>query len=204
VMPAITAFHAADLRCRSLFSAAVEPPKHSPPFDTSTSDRHDPLASSARHILTASERRAEGQTAGSPEHPVARQRAILITARSVNQAYEWMAHARIARTEKLPDDVIERIRTRGDLSALPPRYARSARVVQHVLAYASIPQGLQDAVKNELGMPGLIAGAVLMSTASGWSLIYCPSAGSCAARCPATQHSALPVDSGTALCTAVH
>jgi 4-carboxymuconolactone decarboxylase len=26
--------------------------------------------------------------------------AILITARSVNQAYEWVAHARIARTEK--------------------------------------------------------------------------------------------------------
>ena len=85
-----------------------------------------------------------------------RELAILVTARSVNQAYEWMAHARIARTEKLPDDVIEGIRTRGDLSALPPRYARSARVVQHVLAYASIPQGLQDAVKNELGMPGLM------------------------------------------------
>jgi len=60
--------------------------------------------------------------------------AILITARSVNQSYEWVAHARIARTEKLPDDVIERIRTRGDLSALPPRLARPARVVQHVLA----------------------------------------------------------------------
>src|SRR5881296_3484103 len=42
-----------------------------------------------------------------------RELAILITARSVNQAYEWVAHARIARTEKLPDDVIERIRTRG-------------------------------------------------------------------------------------------
>jgi 4-carboxymuconolactone decarboxylase len=48
-----------------------------------------------------------------------REMAILITARSVNQAYEWVAHARIARTEKLPDDVIERIRTRGDLLALP-------------------------------------------------------------------------------------
>src|SRR5881397_4281397 len=85
-----------------------------------------------------------------------RELAILITARSVNQAYEWVAHARIARTEKLPDDVIERIRTRGDLSALPPRYARPGRVVQHVLAYESIPQGLQDQVKEELGMPGLL------------------------------------------------
>ncbi len=63
-----------------------------------------------------------------------REMAILITARSVNQSYEWVAHARIARTEKLPDDVIERIRTREDLSALPPRLARPARVVQHVLA----------------------------------------------------------------------
>jgi 4-carboxymuconolactone decarboxylase len=85
-----------------------------------------------------------------------REMAILITARSVNQAYEWIAHARIARTEKLPDDVIERIRTRGDLSTIPARYARPARVVQHVLTYESIPQGLQDEVKNELGMPGLI------------------------------------------------
>jgi 4-carboxymuconolactone decarboxylase len=85
-----------------------------------------------------------------------REMAILITARSVNQAYEWVAHARIARTEKLPDDVIERIRTRGDLSALAPRYARPARVVQHVLAYESIPHDLQEQVKTELGMPGLI------------------------------------------------
>jgi 4-carboxymuconolactone decarboxylase len=66
-----------------------------------------------------------------------REMAILITARSVNQAYEWVAHARIARTEKLPDDVIE-------------------RVVQHVLAYESIPQDLQDQVKADLGMPGLM------------------------------------------------
>jgi 4-carboxymuconolactone decarboxylase len=85
-----------------------------------------------------------------------REMAILITARSVNQAYEWVAHAKVARTEKLPDDVIDRIRARGDLSALPPRYARPARVVQHVLAYESIPQGLQDHVKEELGMPGLV------------------------------------------------
>ena len=85
-----------------------------------------------------------------------REMAILITARSVNQAYEWVAHARIARTEKLPDDVIERIRTRGDLSTIPARYARAARVVQHVLAYESIPQDLQDQVKGDLGMPGLM------------------------------------------------
>ena len=85
-----------------------------------------------------------------------REMAILITARSVNQAYEWVAHARIAKTEKLPDDVIERIRARGDLSTVAPRYARPARVVQHVLAYESIPQELQDQVKGELGMPGLI------------------------------------------------
>ena len=85
-----------------------------------------------------------------------REMAILITARSVNQAYEWIAHARIARTEKLPDDVIERVRTRGDLAALPPRLRRPARVVQHVLAYESIPQGLQDEVQRELGMTGLM------------------------------------------------
>jgi len=85
-----------------------------------------------------------------------RELAILITARSVNQAYEWVAHARIARKEGLADDVIERVRTRGDLAALPPRYARPARVVQHVLAFESIPQGLQTEVERELGITGLM------------------------------------------------
>ena len=85
-----------------------------------------------------------------------RELAILITARSVNQAYEWVAHARIARKEGLADDVIERVRTRGDLAALPPRYARPARVVQHVLAFESIPQGLQTEVQHELGVTGLM------------------------------------------------
>jgi 4-carboxymuconolactone decarboxylase len=85
-----------------------------------------------------------------------RELAVLITARSVNQAYEWVAHERIARKEGLPDDVIERVRTRGDLTALTPRYARPARVVQHVLAYESIPAALQDEVLRELGMTGLM------------------------------------------------
>ena len=40
--------------------------------------------------------------------------AILIAARSVSQAYEWFAHAKIASREGLGDDVIERVRTRGD------------------------------------------------------------------------------------------
>jgi 4-carboxymuconolactone decarboxylase len=35
-----------------------------------------------------------------------RELAILVTARSVNQAYEWVAHARIGKNEGLPDDVI--------------------------------------------------------------------------------------------------
>jgi 4-carboxymuconolactone decarboxylase len=85
-----------------------------------------------------------------------REMAILIAARSVSQAYEWVAHAGIASREGLPDDVIERVRTRGDLAALPPRLARPARVMQHVLAFESIPQTLQDEIVRELGVPGLI------------------------------------------------
>src|SRR2546428_9262650 len=85
-----------------------------------------------------------------------RELAILITARSVNQAYEWVAHARIAKTEKLPDDVIERVRTKGDLATLPARYAGPAKVVQHVLAYQSIPQALQDKAQAELGVTGIM------------------------------------------------
>jgi 4-carboxymuconolactone decarboxylase len=90
-----------------------------------------------------------------------RELAILITARSVNQAYEWVAHAKIARKEGLAEDVIERVRMRGDLAALPPRYVRPARVVQHVLAYESIPEALQAEVQRELGITGLMELVVL-------------------------------------------
>jgi 4-carboxymuconolactone decarboxylase len=90
-----------------------------------------------------------------------RELAILITARSVGQAYEWIAHAKVARKEGLAEDVIERVRTRGDLGALPARYARVARVVQHVLAYESIPAALQAEAQGELGITGLMELVVL-------------------------------------------
>ena len=51
-----------------------------------------------------------------------RELAILITARAVSQPYEWIAHAKVATREGLPADVIERVRTRGDLSALPAQW----------------------------------------------------------------------------------
>jgi len=85
-----------------------------------------------------------------------RELAILITARSVNQGYEWIAHAKVARKEGLAEDVIERVRTRGDLTTLAPRYAKVARVIQHVLAYESIPANLQAEVQRELGITGLM------------------------------------------------
>jgi hypothetical protein len=76
--------------------------------------------------------------------------------------YEWFAHAPIGQREGLPDDVIERVRARGDLSILPARYVRPARLVQHVLAFESIPAALQEEVQRELGMPGLIELVVLV------------------------------------------
>ena len=90
-----------------------------------------------------------------------RELAILVTARSVNQAYEWVAHARIGLKEGLPEDVVEKVRTRGDLSTLPPRYAAPVRLVQHVLAFESIPQPLLDKVKGDLGMNGVMELVVL-------------------------------------------
>jgi 4-carboxymuconolactone decarboxylase len=91
-----------------------------------------------------------------------RELAVLVTARALDQPYEWVAHAKIARAEKLPEEVIELVRTRGDLGALPPRLARPARVVQHVLALESIPRGLQDEVEAELGLGGLMELVVLV------------------------------------------
>lgn len=90
-----------------------------------------------------------------------RELAILITARAASQPYEWTAHAPIARREGLPEDVIERVRTRGDLGALPARYAGAARVVQHVLARESLPRDLHDTVQKAFGVTGLIELVVL-------------------------------------------
>lgn len=85
-----------------------------------------------------------------------RELAILIVARTVGQPYEWFAHEPIARREGLPEDVIARVRSRQDLAGLPPRYSRAARVVQHVLAFESVPQALQDEVRGEFELTGLI------------------------------------------------
>jgi 4-carboxymuconolactone decarboxylase len=85
-----------------------------------------------------------------------RELAILITARTVGQPYEWFAHAPIGQREGLSDEVIERVRTRGDLAMLPARYLHPARLVQHVLAFESIPSALQGEVQRALGTPGLI------------------------------------------------
>jgi 4-carboxymuconolactone decarboxylase len=97
-----------------------------------------------------------------------RELAILVTARSVNQAYEWVAHARIGQKEGLPDDVIERVRTRGDLSTLSARYAAPVRLVQRVLAYESIPQALFEQVRGEVGVNGV---AELVTLAGHYRLI---------------------------------
>ena len=85
-----------------------------------------------------------------------REMAILLTARQVSQPYEWFAHAPIARQAGLPEDVIDLIRSRRDLAALPSRYAKAARVVQHALAYESLPAALQEAVQTELGVAGVL------------------------------------------------
>jgi len=90
-----------------------------------------------------------------------RELAILITARHVAQPFEWVMHALVGKAEGLPDDVLERIRARGDLSSLPSRYARAARVVQHVLARESVPQTLQDQIQQEVGITGLVELVVL-------------------------------------------
>ncbi|HET8578031.1 MAG TPA: carboxymuconolactone decarboxylase family protein [Methylomirabilota bacterium] len=90
-----------------------------------------------------------------------REMAILITARAAAQPFEWVMHAPIARTAGLPDPVIEHIRTKRELEALPARYADAAQIVAHTLARRSIPQELQDRVQAALGVNGLVELVVL-------------------------------------------
>lgn len=91
-----------------------------------------------------------------------RELAILIAARSASQPFEWVSHVTVARAEGLPEDVIERVRARGDLGGLPPRYATAARVVQHVLAHESVPGAVQATAERELGTAGLVELVVLV------------------------------------------
>lgn len=90
-----------------------------------------------------------------------RELAILITARHVAQPFEWIMHAPVALKEGLPAEIIEHIRSRGDLSTLPARYVRAARVVRHVLARESLPQALQDETEKEVGVTGVVELVVL-------------------------------------------
>ena len=70
-------------------------------------------------------------------------------------------HAPVALKEGLPAEIIEHVRARGDLSTLPARYVRAARVVQHVLARESLPQTLQDETEQEVGITGVVELVVL-------------------------------------------
>jgi 4-carboxymuconolactone decarboxylase len=90
-----------------------------------------------------------------------RELAILITARHVAQPFEWIMHAPVALKEGLPAEIMEHIRARGDLSTLPARYVRAARLVQHVLAREPVPQALQDEVEQEVGVTGVVELVVL-------------------------------------------
>ena len=90
-----------------------------------------------------------------------RELAILITARHVAQPFEWIMHAPVALKEGLPAEIIEHIRARDDLSTLPARYVRAARLVQHVLAREPVPQALQDKVEQEVGVTGVVELVVL-------------------------------------------
>jgi 4-carboxymuconolactone decarboxylase len=90
-----------------------------------------------------------------------REMAILVVARHVSQPFEWWAHAPIARREGLAEEVIQRIHARGDLAALPPKYADAARVVRHVLEFETIPADLHARVQKTLGVSGLMELVVL-------------------------------------------
>jgi 4-carboxymuconolactone decarboxylase len=90
-----------------------------------------------------------------------RELAILITARHVAQPFEWVMHAPVALKEGLPAEIVEHIRSRGDLSTLPARYVRAARVVRHVLAREPVPQALQDEAEKEVGVTGVVELVVL-------------------------------------------
>lgn len=86
---------------------------------------------------------------------------VLTMSRCNNVAFEWIDHEEKARAAGLPEDIIEALRNNA-CENLPDRYALVHRALYNFRANKSLDEDVQDALKKEFGIKGLIEVAVLI------------------------------------------
>lgn len=93
--------------------------------------------------------------------PTVRELAILITAREWGVAYEWAKHKEPACKAGLSEQLLDAIRRRQDLTPFDSLYPLVEQVALLVKAHRELPDQLQSALEERLGLRGVIELAAL-------------------------------------------
>lgn len=90
-----------------------------------------------------------------------RELVILLVARRIGAAYEWVMHVQEAIKEGIPKNVIEVIRTGKEPHDLDRIQQLALATVQYVLDRQPIPQSIQDELIKTVGLKGVVELVVL-------------------------------------------
>ena len=82
--------------------------------------------------------------------------AILITARHVDNAFEWILHQPLARKEGVAQDTIDSINERRRALAMPPDEAAVHDFVQEMLDTSFVSDGAYSGVVQRFGEQGAV------------------------------------------------
>jgi 4-carboxymuconolactone decarboxylase len=93
---------------------------------------------------------------GSTLTPVERELAVIATSREKDAAYEWAAHVRAGRNAGMTDDVIDIVRSRGDVSGLKPDDRDIILFVRQLLRTNRVEQSLFDELIKRKGERWLV------------------------------------------------
>ena len=99
-----------------------------------------------------------------------RELVIITAARANNCAYEWAAHAALARQAGVCDQVIAAVESGGRLEDLPAQEAQVIDFVQDLLMTNRVSTAKFDAAMNRFGIQGLVE---LAATAGYYGMLAC-------------------------------
>ena len=99
-----------------------------------------------------------------------RELAIITTARVFDCAYEWAAHAKIAKDVGVEDEVIDIVANRKSISGLSDDYANVVRFARELLEDKRASDEAFDAIKARFGESGVTE---LTATVGYSSMIAC-------------------------------